>query len=115
MKSITAAELKKALEEKSEKILLVDVRETDEIREEASFLSGVRGYVNFPLSVIRMIPGEELKQRFEELSEKTGIPFTEARIILFCRSGARSCIAQEVLALYGIDTESLEGGNAGWL
>lgn len=113
MKNVTAAELKKALEEGSEKILVVDVRETDEV-EEAPLLSGVAYYVNLPLSVIQMMPGEEVKRRFEELSEKAGTKLDETRIILSCRSGARSGAAQAMLSQCGIEAENLEGGYIGW-
>lgn len=113
MKNITAAELKQALKEGSEKILIVDVRETDEV-EEMPLLSGVAYYVNMPLSVIQMLPKEEVMERFEKLSEQAGATLDEARVILSCRSGARSCAAQGMLAQYGIDTENLEGGYMGW-
>jgi rhodanese-related sulfurtransferase len=114
MKNVTAEQLKQALVEGKEKILIVDVRETDEVAE-MPLLSGVAYYVNLPLSVLQMLPKEEVKERFEKLSAAAGTKLDETRVILSCRSGARSCAAQGMLAEYGIDTENLEGGYIGWL
>ncbi len=114
MKNITAEQLKQVLAEGVEKVLIVDVRETDEV-EEAPLLSGVAYYANLPLSVLQMLPKEEVKERFEKLSTAAGAKLDETRVILSCRSGARSGAAQAVLAQYGVEAENLEGGYIGWL
>jgi rhodanese-related sulfurtransferase len=114
MKNITAEQLKQALAEGKEKILIVDVREMDEVAE-MPLLSGVAYYVNLPMSVIQMLPKEEVKERFEKLSAGAGVKLDEMRVILSCRSGARSGAVQAELARDGIETENLEGGYLGWL
>jgi rhodanese-related sulfurtransferase len=107
--------LKQALAEGTEKILVVDVRETDEVEESPLLPSGLAYYTNLPLSVIQMLPKEEVKERFEQLSAAAGAKLDETRVILSCRSGGRSSAAQAMLAGYGVETENLEGGYLGWL
>lgn len=112
--TITAAELRRILEGKSESILIIDVRETDEVAEAPLLPSGMRHYENMPLSVLRMLPKEELVSRLEKISRSAGMDLKNVRLIVSCRSGGRSGRAQRILADAGIMTENLEGGYLGW-
>jgi rhodanese-related sulfurtransferase len=97
MRAKSAQELKKELTE-AKTIQLVDVREPHE-HEEYNI-----GGVNIPLGDI-MLHEEELKA----LSE-------EGEIVLYCRSGNRSGMAQKIIAMrMGIThTANLEGGILAW-
>lgn len=97
MQQITAAELRQALRDDTS-IQLIDVREPYE-HEEFNI-----GGTNIPLA--------ELAHHLDEvkaLAEK-------GKLVLYCRSGSRSSMAQKMLAMqFGIEqTLNLSGGVIAW-
>jgi rhodanese-related sulfurtransferase len=96
MKEITAKELRQKLAA-GEKLYLVDVREPYE-HEEFDI-----GGINIPLAEIPFNI-----QALKEMRDKD--------IVLYCRSGNRSAMAQRLLALqFGIqNTINLQGGMVSW-
>ena len=96
MKEITPAELKKKLEQ-GLKIVLVDVREPYE-HEEFNI-----GGLLIPLADV-----PDNSDQFKEMGD--------SEIVLYCRSGNRSSMAQKLLAVkYGImNTLNLRGGMNAW-
>lgn len=96
MKDITARELKEMLKERKD-ITLVDVREPYE-HEEYNI-----GGILIPLADI-MYSGERIRD------------LGDTQIVLYCRSGNRSLMAQKLLAAqHGItNTLNLKGGVIAW-
>ena len=96
MKEITAPELKTMLEG-VESITLIDVREPYE-HEEFNILGLVIPLADIPYSA----------ERIKELGDTT--------VVLYCRSGNRSTMAQKMLAMqHGItNTLNLKGGLLAW-
>lgn len=95
MKEITAQELKQLLDDKS-KITLVDVREPYE--HEEYNIGGI------------LIPLADIPANADTLKE-----LGETEIVLYCRSGNRSAMAQKLLALrHGIEATNLSGGLIAW-
>lgn len=91
-KAISIAELKTLLD--TEKINLIDVRETDE------FAAGhVPGAINLPLS--------QLGSRYTELS-------TDKPYHIICQAGGRSAQACAFLENEGYDTTNILGGTGAW-
>lgn len=115
MKTILAKDLNALLAHDDQgRVLVVDVRELDEVAEAPLLSPGTPHYVNLPLSVLQMLPEAEVRTRFEELSRKAGLRLGQARIVLSCRSGGRSGRAQMICSGVGIETENLEGGYLAW-
>ena len=76
-----------------EKVLLVDVREEDELQATPP----VPGAINIPLSrLVMAIEAGELPM--------------DKKIVTICRSGGRCFVANSELAARGYDTDLLEGG-----
>ena len=95
MKDISADELKQKLEDKMN-ITLIDVREPYE-HEEFNI-----GGLLIPLADIPS-------------SENTIRELGDTEIILYCRSGNRSAMAQKLLAIrFGIESTNLKGGLIAW-
>lgn len=96
MKEITAHELKELLEAK-ESITLIDVREPYE--HEDYNIGGI------------LIPLADIPYSAERIKE-----FGDTTLVLYCRSGNRSSMAQKLLALqHGItNTVNLKGGILAW-
>ena len=95
MKEITAEELKKLLDDKSN-ITLVDVREPYE--HEEYNIGGL------------LIPLADIPANADTLKD-----LGETEIVLYCRSGNRSAMAQKLLALRnGIEATNLKGGLISW-
>ena len=95
MKDISAEELKQQLDNKSN-ITLIDVREPYE-HEEFNI-----GGILIPLADI---PSSEEKIR----------ALGDTEIVLYCRSGNRSAMAQKLLAIrFGIESTNLQGGIIAW-
>jgi rhodanese-related sulfurtransferase len=93
MKTITAAELKKKLDQ--DEVLLIDVREPAEHRSES-----IAGACLIPLG---------------DINAKT-LPSTKKPIVIHCRSGKRSADACAKLLASNplLDVASLEGGIIAW-
>lgn len=93
---ITTNELKKRQQDGDNDYILIDVREGYE-REEFS-IGG------------RHIPLGELATQIDDLSEHQ-----DEEIIVYCRSGRRSAMAQELLRQAGFkNVRNLEGGMLAW-
>jgi rhodanese-related sulfurtransferase len=115
MKTILAKDLNALLTHDDQgRVLLVDVRELDEVAEAPLLPPGTPYYVNLPLSVLRMLLEAEVRMRFEELTRRAGLCLGQARVVLSCRSGGRSSRAQEICLRSGVETENLEGGYLAW-
>lgn len=114
MKTITPEVLKEILREGKEKVLVVDVREVDEVAEAPLLPGGTVNYVNVPLSVLQMLPKDELLVRLEESAKTAGIDLSSTRLIFSCRSGGRSSQAQQIVSQAGRESENLQGGFLGW-
>jgi len=96
IKAITSVDLKKAMDA-GDKIMLID------IRTEAEFLAG-------HLDKSIWIPRGKLEF---EILKKTVDP--NVKIVLYCRTGSRSCIATKDLQNMGYkNVLDLDGGFAGW-
>ncbi len=111
---ITPEALRKLLAQPEEPVLVVDVREADEVAEEPLLPVGERRYANVPLSLLRLLPQVELPGRWKALVLSGDMPLEKIRVIVSCRSGGRSSQAQALLAQVGIETENLEGGYLAW-
>ena len=114
MKTISVKDANVLLARDPGVVLVVDVRELDEVAEAPLLSPGTPHYVNLPLSVLQMLPEAEVRMRFEELSRKAGLRLGQARVVLSCRSGGRSGRAQMICSGVGIETENLEGGYLAW-
>ncbi|WP_106769116.1 rhodanese-like domain-containing protein [Paenibacillus faecalis] len=93
MKEITPAEVEKLMNE-GKKLNLIDVRETDEVKE-----GKIPGAVNIPLGLI-----EFRKQELDKSEE----------YIMVCRSGGRSGRAAEYLQSQGYHVMNMTGGMLEW-
>lgn len=96
MKEITAIELNERMK-RGEEVVLIDVREPYE-NEEFNI-----GGVNIPLA--------EIPDSIERLKE-----YGDVDVILYCRSGNRSGMAQKILAVQfdTHNTVNLKGGMNAW-
>ncbi|SDL03829.1 rhodanese-like domain-containing protein [Paenibacillus jilunlii] len=90
---ITAQELRQRLES-GEDLVLIDVREDDEVA--FGMIPGAKH-----------IPMGEIPQHTEELPQ-------EAEFVFICRSGARSQRVCEYLQQFGYRTSNLSGGMIEW-
>jgi len=107
--------MKELLSQGKKNVLIVDVREGDEVKDAPLLPPETPYYQNFPLSILRVLPREEIRTRVEEFLVHADTLLSErVRIILSCRSGGRSSQAQEICARAGIETENLEGGYLAW-
>jgi len=92
---ITVKQLKEKLD-KEENFILIDVREDYEHEE-----FNVGG---------QLIPLGDLQYKLDEMEDKM-----EAEIVVYCRSGNRSAMAQEILEQHGFsNVRNLEGGMLQW-
>lgn len=92
---ITIKELKEKIDNEEE-FILIDVREEYEHEE-----FNVGG---------KLIPLGEVMHAVDELEEHQ-----EAEIVVYCRSGNRSAMAQEILEQHGFsNVRNLEGGMLAW-
>lgn len=95
---ITTVELKKKIEKKSP-LLLLDVREPHELKEE---LGHIENCQNIPIASL-----------FMHLNELE--PYKQGEIILICRSGARAYTAAQILSQAGFPNPLvLKDGMLGW-
>lgn len=95
MKKINVVDLKKLFD--AYQVVLVDVREKDEYEAEH-----IEGAISVPLS---------------ELSESNLPNALGGKLVIYCRSGIRSCTAYEKVKAFKSDLEevySLEGGITAW-
>lgn len=92
---LTVAELKR-MQDASEPLYLVDVRNPDEF-----------AYCRLPDSLL--VPLPELPGRVEEVDPPTG-----ARVVVVCHHGVRSLRGAAILRAAGHDAASLAGGIDAW-
>lgn len=96
MENITAAEVKERLE-KGEKLNLIDVRQADETT--AFNIGGIA----LPLPMIRNMEIDVIMQLADE------------EVICYCRSGARSAMAAQLLEEQGFtNVKNMLGGVLAW-
>jgi len=93
-----AEDIYKMLTEEPSQIILLDVRTEAEYEEEHIQIEGVETK-NIPLS--------EIEERLNELNKSKVL-------IVYCRSGARSRQACEILAQHNFTVFNLEGGITAW-
>lgn len=108
-------ELQQLIVVNPDRVLVIDVRERDEVTAEPLFPIGTAYYAGLPLSVLRMLPQAELPGRIKEQVVAAGRDIDTVTLVLSCRSGGRPCQAQALLADVGITAESLDGGSLAWL
>ncbi len=84
--------------------LLIDVREPDE------FAQGhILDAINVPRGVLEFRADQTSPNALEELSDKS------VQVIVYCRSGARSALAAQVLGVLGYKSViSMAGGYLAW-
>ena len=99
LKYIEAKELAELIDNKSEEILLLDIREKHELTEELGHLDGI---INIPLGSLMM--------RIKELEK-----YKTKKIIVICRSGTRSKKGAIILENAGFEKVLvLNGGMISW-
>ncbi|KGX84189.1 rhodanese-like domain-containing protein [Pontibacillus marinus] len=94
MKTMTAEEVRKKLEEEGKNLNLVDVREDEEVAE-----GKIPGAKHIPLGSI--------EDRKDELDQ-------DKEYIMVCRSGGRSGKATQFLEEHGYNVINMEGGMLSW-
>ncbi|MCB9811086.1 rhodanese-like domain-containing protein [Candidatus Nomurabacteria bacterium] len=77
-------------------ILLLDIREADELAEDAT----IEGAVNMPMGKVFT---EAIKGNLEK----------DKQIVVFCRTGGRAAIVERELRERGYEIDGLEGGLTG--
>ena len=107
-------ELKGLLEKDPQSVIIIDVREVNEFSDEPLLVNRPSNYQNIPLGIIHALPKEELLIRLESIALDNGKNLEETTLVVSCRSGGRSSLAQEHLQAHGIEVENLEGGYLGW-
>ena len=95
IKSINANDFNNLYKAKSNKILLIDVRENEEFSK-----SAIEGSISIPLS---------------QLNQKSDLQFIQKEslnkeIFTICKSGKRSEKASRILSKFKIQSRSIEGG-----
>lgn len=104
-----AEELKDRLK-REESLILLDVREADEIETEPYFITPPAIYLNLPIMPLLFASKDELRDRIFGTLE---FPET-TMIVTLCHSGGRSERAAKQLRRLGWSVENLEGGIVGW-
>lgn len=93
-----------------EDLILLDVREPDEIAVDPYFLSPPKYFLNIPVLPLIFSSKQELKER---IFGTLGLPETTP-VITLCQTGGRSQRACEELRRHGWKAENLEGGILAW-
>jgi rhodanese-related sulfurtransferase len=107
-------QLRDLIATQSQKLLILDVREREEFDAEPLLDDYPVYYKNLPLTLLSVVPKEELLAKIEGLCAELEGDHAHMNIITSCRSGVRSAKAVEVLGQHGIAAESLEGGVLGF-
>lgn len=93
-----------------EPLILIDVRDAEEITKEPYFMTPPKNYLNIPVLPILFASKKELQGKiFGRLQLPLDTP-----IITLCHSGGRSERACAQLGQHGWNTESLDGGVLAW-
>lgn len=93
LEEMTVTDLKTAMKT-DKKLLILDVRNPEELKGPLGQISGV---VNIPV--------QELEIRVQELDK-----YKDKDIAVICRTGHRSGIAQKILDQHGIKSKNVKGG-----
>lgn len=93
-----------------EHLILLDVRDADEIQAEPFFTVPPKNSLNIPILPLLFSSREELEAR---IFAPLGYPSTTP-IITLCHSGGRSSRACQALRQHGWTAENLDGGNEAW-
>lgn len=102
-------ELKDRLKQ-GETLILLDVREADELKAQPYFLSPPKYFLNIPVLPLIFSSKQELKER---IFGTFGLPETTL-VVTLCQTGGRSERACEELRRHGWKAENLEGGILAW-
>ncbi len=93
-----------------EAIILIDVRDADEVAREPYFVTPPKNYLNIAVLPLLFAAKEELEHKIFQ-----GAEFDPATpIVTLCHSGGRSARACETLREHGWQAESLDGGILAW-
>ncbi len=103
------AQLKEKLKQ-GESIILLDVRDMDEVNEDPFFLVPPANYLNLPILPLLYSSKEELEVK---IFSTLGLPMATP-IIALCLSGGRSARACTQLRNFGWSAENLVGGKESW-
>lgn len=112
-----AKTLRHLLETGEEHILLIDVREQGEVSDEPYFEAPPGNYFPLSLTVLAVLPKEELVEKIRERLHQLNWNEQDIRIVTLCRSGRRSEMACPYFTRLGfaIPAESLDGGYGAWM
>lgn len=102
-------ELKEKLRQ-GESIILLDVRDIDEAKEDSFFLVPSANYLNLPILPLLYSTKEELEAK---IFSALGLP-TTTLVVTLCLSGGRSARACTQLRNFGWSAENLVGGKEAW-
>jgi rhodanese-related sulfurtransferase len=91
-------------------MVLVDVRDAQEVTKQPYFVHPPKNYVHVPIMPLLFATREELEQK---IFGAAGFPVTTP-VVTLCHSGGRSARACEKLLQYGWHAENLEGGVEAW-
>lgn len=104
-----AATLKNRLQSE-ESIILIDVRDVEEVAEEPYFVTPPKNYLTLPILPLLFASKQELQEKiFETLKLPLDTP-----IVTLCHSGGRSLRACTQLKQHGWQAENLDGGILAW-
>lgn len=97
--------------------MLIDVRDPDEAVNEPYFDVLPQNYLPLSLTVLSVLPKEELAEKITEIQEQLGWQNEDIRIVTLCRSGRRSEMACQYFSQLGslLSIESLDGGYGAWV
>lgn len=114
---MNAKTLKNLLEKGEEHILLIDVREPDEVSDEPYFDIPPDNYLSLSLTILSVLPKEELAEKIMGMLAYLGWEVDSVRIVTLCRSGRRSEMACPYFTRLGfaVPVESLDGGHGAWM
>lgn len=107
-------ELQQILSEQSEKLVLLDVRETAETERESFFPVVPKNYFHLSLGAVMILSRAELTARLTEVVSALGWKLEDVRIIILCHSGRRAERASKYLGSLGFRAENLSGGYLAW-
>ena len=110
-----AKTLKNLLEKGEEHILLIDVREPDEVSDEPYFEVPPANYFPVSLTILSVLPKEELAEKIRGWLRQLNWNERDVRIVTLCRSGRRSGMACQYFSHLNVRVESLDGGHEAWM
>lgn len=95
---------------RGEELILLDVRDPEEIRKAPFFKVPPKNYLTTPFLLLSILSKEEIR---EKIFGVLALP-ESTQLVILCRSGNRSGQACEVLRRHGWQAENLEGGVIAW-